>query len=205
MPDFQIVQAVTHELRRQIFETLTTAAGVAFQLPSVDRISLAAPDVASGDSALASLYLYHIDIDPHLRNQRPIPDINDDSRFHRPPLPLRMRYLLTPLDDDDADNQVVLGLVLQHLQDNPSFGVIDGDVIDDSHGAVPARIKVRFEPMALDAQTNLWNAFSTPMRLAITLHVEVVAIDPAKAPQATPRVDQTILGTRRKDLEVADG
>jgi hypothetical protein len=206
MPDFQIIQSISDELRTQIVETLDSAPGASFGLSGdIDRISLEPPDQTMGNDIVASLYLYHIDIDGHLRNQRPTPDRTADDLFHRPPLPLRLRYLLTPYGEADGTNQVIAALVLQHLQDNPNFDTVLDAALDDAQGAAPIRLRVRFEPMTPEGQTQLWSAMNTAMRLSVMLVVDIVGLESGRSPSVVPRVGQNATAYDVKPREQVDG
>ena len=206
VPDFQIIQSISDELRTQIVTTLDDAPGASFGLAGdIDRISLEPPDQTMGSDVVASLYLYHLDIDGHLRNQRLVPDRNADDLMHRPPLPLRLRYLLTPFSDDDGTNQVVIALVLQHLQDNPTFSTVDGNPVGDANGAAPVSLRARFMPLTPEGHTQLWSALNTALRLSVVIMVDIVGIESGKAPRVVPRVGQSAVAYDVKARESADG
>lgn len=206
MPDFQIIQSISDELRRQIVTTLDTVPGASFGLAGdIDRISLQPPDQPMGTDIVASLYLYHIDIDGHLRNQPAIPDRTAGDLWHQPPLPLRLHYLLTPFGDEDATNQVIAALVIQHLHDNPTFDTVGEQVLDDENGAAPLSLRARFAPLTPEAKTQLWSAFNTALRLSLTLVVEIVGLASGRAPRSVPRIGQTGTTYVSKQRERAGG
>ena len=91
MSNFSVIHDVTLELRRQIFEALATTPDTDFGITSIDSLTLGSPGETLDNLTVASLFLYHLEIDAHLRNQRLLPDAGRDDRFHRPPLPLRLR------------------------------------------------------------------------------------------------------------------
>ncbi len=118
MSAFSIVHDISIELQSQIADALRNAPDVNFDIgPGVEKISLISPGGKPPTDTVASLYLYHVDIDKHLRNQKPLPDPANDRQFRRPPLPLQLRYLFTPIGEDEPTNQLVLGRVLQHFHD----------------------------------------------------------------------------------------
>ncbi len=150
MSDFAVIQAISVELRRQIIVALDETPDNDFGVDgNVDKVIFDSPAAAVEGQPLASLYLYHIGIDGHLRNQRPLPDATADDLFRRPPLPLRLRYLFTPLDAEDT-NQLLIGRVMQHFYDRPGFETLSGEPLGDSHGGAPARILVRFEMLEIE-------------------------------------------------------
>jgi hypothetical protein len=197
MSSFSIVHDTSLELRRQVFEALRTTVDVDFALgDDLDRITLQPPGDTLDDSAIASLYLYHVDLNQHLRNQPPLPDRAADDLFRRPPLPLQLRYLFTPVDADDLTNQLLLGRLLQHFHDFPSFATLSGEPIGDSHGGASRELRVRPDLLSIEQLAQLWNALSTPYRVAVSLMVEVLAVDSAQPPARRPRTEAlvTVIG-----------
>lgn len=195
MTDFAVIQAVSAELRRQIIDVLGTTPDADFGIEGdEDRIALESPGSTLAAGTVASLYLYHVEIDGHLRNQRPLPDRSADDLFRKPPLPLRLRFLFTPVGDEEATNLFLLGRVLQHFHDSPAFSTLDGTAVGDSHGGASSRLKVRIDLLPMAELTQLWSAFTTPFRLSISLLVEVVAIDSARLPVRLPRTEEVAVG-----------
>ena len=193
MGTFATIADVSGELRRQIFEALQDTPDTDFGLSdSIDRITLQPASDQLPSSVVASLYLYHLEISPHRRSQAPLPDPARDDEFHRPPLPLQLRYLFTPVDDEEATNQLLLGRVLQHFHDHPCFATLSGTPIGDSLGGASAELRVRHDPLSLEQLSQIWNAFSFPYRVALGLLVEVVAVDSGLPATLRPRVREMV-------------
>jgi len=193
MSGFGVVHDVTLELRRQIYAALTATPEADFSLDNeATDISLSAPRDDLPEAVVACLYLYHLDIDKHLRNQRPLPDRESADLFHRPPLPLQLRYLFTPVGEQEDGNHLLLGRVLQHFHDAPSFATLSGEPVGDSRGGASRELRVRTEMLSLEQLAQIWNALSTPFRLSLPLLVEVVAVDSAAPPRRTPRVETLV-------------
>lgn len=193
MSNFSVIHDATLELRRQIVGAFETTADVEFGLGGdVERITLASPGDTLEDTTVASLYLYHVDVDKHLRNQRPLPDPSTDDLFRAPPLPLQLRYLFTPVDGSELTNQLLLGRLMQHFHDSPSFGTLSSEPIGDSHGGASPELRVRADMLSIEQLAQLWNAFSTPFRIAVSLLVEVIAIDSAQPPVRVRRAEALV-------------
>jgi Pvc16 N-terminal domain len=199
MSDFSVVQAVSGELRRQIVTVLDSTPDSDFGIDgNIDRIVLESPATTMPDNTVASLFLHHLEIDGHLRNQRMLPDRAESDLFRKPPLPLRLRFLFTPMGEEEETNLLLLGRVIQHFHDSPVFDTVLGTPVGNSHGGAPARLKVRIETPPLGELTNLWSAFSTPLRLSVTLAVEIVAVESGRAPVQMPRAAELIAGYGQK-------
>ena len=196
MSSYSIVRGLSVELRQQIFSALQAASETIFTLTSPDaNISLEAPYEPGETSRLVSLYLYHVDIDHHLRNRQPLTDRTDPTLQRRAPLPLRLRYLMTPLDADETMNHLILGRIIQHFHDHPSLGTLDGVDIGDSFGGGPRELRVRPDLMTMEQLAQIWNAFNTPYRLSLSLLVETMAIDSALPPARKERVREAVFAS----------
>jgi hypothetical protein len=196
MSSFSIIQDTGLEMRRRIFAALEETPDTDFGLNgNIDRIQIASPDEDLPDGTLAALFLYHIDIDRHLRNQRPLPDRDDPSIQRKPPLPLQFRFLFTPVDDDDTVNHLVLGRVLQHFQDQPFITTIAGQPLDDSFGGASPALRVKPDILTIEQLSQLWNALSAPFRLSIAFLVDVAAVDSGEPPRRAPRVEELLAAT----------
>jgi hypothetical protein len=181
MSNFSIVHDISIEIRRQMAAALNNTSDVDFNIGNaIEKITLLSPGEKFADDAVASLYLYHLDIDKFQRNQKLLSDNKNDRAFRRPPLPLQLRYLFTPVDADELTNQLLLGRTMQHFHDNPVFSTLSGVPVGNSFGGASSEIRVRFDMLSLEQLTQMWSAFSAPYRVAISLLVEVVAIDSAQ-------------------------
>jgi hypothetical protein len=196
MSSFSIIQDTGLELRRRIFAALEATPDTDFGLNgSIDRIQIAPPGDELPNGTLAALFLYHIDIDRHLRNQRPLPDRDDASIQRKPPLPLQFRFLFAPVDDDDTVNHLVLGRVLQHFQDQPFITTIAGEPLGDSFGGAAPALRVKPDMLTVEQLSQLWNALSTPYRLSVGFLVEIAAVDSGDPPRRAPRVEELLAAT----------
>lgn len=192
MSNFAIIRNVSLELRNQVHGALIATPDTDFGLNSVDDIALDPPGERIGDAVQASLYLYHVEIDRHLRNQKPLPDPDRPDAFRRPPLTLRMRYLFTPVSEDEETNHLLLGRVLQHVHDHPQITQAAGTLIGDSFGGASASLRIVPDMLTVEQMAQLWNALSEPYRNAMALLVDVAAIDSAAPPERRTRVTELI-------------
>lgn len=196
MSGFNVLSDVSQQLRSQFFQALDAAPGMDFSLTSAAaNITLDAPQDDLAESVQASLYLYHIDLDKHLRGQRPLADRTRDDLFHNPPMPVQLRYLFTPTASSAETNLSILGRVLQHVHDHPTITSLNGTPMDDSRGAASPALRLRPDLLSLEQLTQLWNALSQPYRLSASFLVEVVAIDSGLAPRRAGRVNEVVRGT----------
>ena len=190
MSGSSVISEVTTEIRQQLFAAFVASPDHDLGLTSVDQIALKAPKDLDQDAA-ASLYLYRFAIDEHLRNQRPLPDRDDQDLLRRPPMPVRLHYLFTPVGDEDT-NHILIGRMLQHFHDFPTLSTLAGVPVGDSHGAGSPALRVLPESLTLEQLSQLWTALSSPLRVGAPFRVETVAIDSGQPPKRAPRTGQVV-------------
>lgn len=202
MSGFNVIHDVSLELRSQIFAALQTTPGAIFSLSTeANSITLLPPQDGLADTVVASLFLYHLDIDKHLRGQRPLPDRTRDDLFFNPPLPLQLRFILTPLQTAEEDNLSLIGRVMQHFHDAPTITTLNGTPMDDSRGAASPALRIRPDMLSLEQLTQMWNALSQPYRLSVSFLVEVIAIDSGLPARRAGRVGEMTQGVGLKPRE----
>ena len=200
MPSFSVLNAIAEELREQIIAALISAPDIDL---TVDKttVTLASPASDLADDVVACLYLYHVDIDPHLRNRRHIPDAADPTLMVKPPLPLQLRFLFTPVAEEEESNQLLLGRVLQHFHDAPTFRPAPTSLLGQSRGGAPEKLRVRYDFPSVQDFATLWSGFSDSLRLSAGLLVEIVTLDSAAPALSVPRVGEVFGAGRLKEVE----
>ena len=196
MSGASVISEITAEIRRQLFDAFTASPDHDLGLAGVESISLQAPKDLD-QNAVASLYLYRVAIDEHLRNQGPLADRADKDLLRRPPLPLRLHYLFTPVSEEEDVNQILVGRLFQHFHDFPSFTTLSGVPLGDSHGGAPPALRVVPETLTLEQLSQLWTAFSASLRAGAPFRVETVAIDSAQPPRRALRTEQLVTAIGR--------
>ncbi|MGW0522253.1 DUF4255 domain-containing protein [Crossiella sp. NPDC003009] len=143
---------------------------------------------ATGHEVQLNLFLYQTTVDGSWRND-PFPA--DGSRRGEagfPPLPLVLRYLVTPVvrDGDELVAHRVLGGALRALHDHP---VLSGAEL--KRKAPYARVSAEVESVSLaplpsgtDELTNLWSAFQSPYRMSVAYEARVVLIESEREARA---------------------
>ena len=195
MSNFSIIRDAAQALREQLFGELTSVAGVDFGFSTITTdIVLSAPDSDVPNSARLSVYLYHVEPDPQLRNQPQLADGPD--RLLRAPLALRCYFLITPLTDEEPTNHLILGRVMQALHDTPFIGEVAGAPIGDSFGGGSPELRLSIEPMTLEELSRVWYAMGRDYRLSVAYMMRTVIVDTALDPESTTRVGDTHVGVQ---------
>lgn len=199
MSNFAILQNISLELRRQIFEALQATPDADFQVTNMTRdiVFDPPPDAAPGPPVL-SIFLYHIEPDAHLRNQRTLTPTPDQLRY--PPLALQLYYLITPLDESQERNQLLLGRILQFFHDSPILTALDGTPLDNSFGGNSPELRVSLETLTVEELTRVWNALQSTYQLSVAYKVRVVAVDSLQPESAAHRVAEmhTVVGAKER-------
>lgn len=196
MSHFSIINSVSLELRRRIFGAMSTAPGVTLGFTNESaNIVFDPPQDNFNNNARLALYLYHVDVNKVARNQakQPVPGTNDQLRL--PPLPLELLYIAIPLDDED-NNQLIMGRLLQFIYDNPHIEDVNASPIDDGAGGRVPYFRITPYLLNVDQLTQLWNAFSQPLRLSATFRVDVVYVESAQVLPPSPRVEELLAVAR---------
>lgn len=189
MSHLSIIRDASVALRGTIFRALTDVPDVDFGFTNLATdIVLSAPDSDIPAASRLSIYLYHVEPDPQLRNQ---PELAvGTAGLLRAPLALRLYYLMTPLLDDEEVNQLVLGRILQALHDQPFVEEVAGRPLDDSNGGGSTALRLSLEPMTLDNLARVWHAMGSDYRLSVAYLMRTVMIDSALAPRRASRVEE---------------
>lgn len=197
MSHVTILRDVSVALRSNIFRDLTDVPDVDFGFTNLATdIVLSAPDSDIPAAARLSIYLYHIESDPQLRNQ---PELAvGTTGLVRAPLALRLYYLLTPLLDDEEFNQLVLGRILQALHDRPFIDEVADGPLDDSRGGGSPKLRLSLEPMTLENLSRVWHAMGSDYRLSLAYLMRTVMIDSALAPRRASRVEEAHIAVEQR-------
>ena len=120
-----------------------------------------------------SLFLYHVRINPFLRNEEPL--VTNDTASKIPPLVLDLSYMVTPYSENKTDEKYILGKVMQIFHDNATLdgSILQGDLSGSSEG-----YRLIFDTVALEDLARVWDAFqNVAYRLSVVYLVPAVSID----------------------------
>lgn len=197
MSHFSIIRDTSHAIRSNLFDALTSVADVDFGLTDLGtNIILEAPSTTVPEGARLSVYLYHIEPDPNLRNQQQLSV--GPSGVLRPPVGLRLRYLVTPLLDAEDRSQLMLGRIIQALHDSPFIDHIADDPLGVSFGGGSPELRITFETLDLEQLSRIWHALGADYRLSIAYTVRAAVIDSQSGIAEGNRVVETHLAFETK-------
>jgi hypothetical protein len=142
-----------------------------------------------------SLFLYEIVEDgsaknrPHVRTGAP-PDVI----VRKPPLALKLKYLVTPWSSSRESEQEMLGRVMQVLYDG---AVLTGSQLQGDLQNTATSLKVTLAALDLEERTRIWHAIQHPYRLSVNYEVRVVNI--------ASRDDHAVRAVAERVLDSATG
>jgi hypothetical protein len=131
--------------------------------------------------------LYAVEEHGHLRNQPPV--LTPDG-YRRPPLALRLHYLMTYLSDEHLESQARLAKVAEIFYDTPILGP---ELLRPELAEKVGRITVRMRNPGAEERSQVWTGLGRPMRLALYYDVDVAPIE--------SQLDEGAGTIRRRDID----
>jgi hypothetical protein len=130
-----------------------------------------------------SVWLYHVERHGTLSNRWP--ERVGPNELRRPPLPVTLHYLLSALSTGSENEQLILGKVLQVLNDRRTLAP------DPARPDLDDTLRVHLEPLDLESITRVWAALDTSYELCVGYAVEPVNIASGEEPiQGAPVLER---------------
>ena len=143
---------------------------------SKPEITLKSPKEVADEgtsSNKVSLFLYHIQINPHLRNEEP--PITNDTATILPPLVVDLFYMVTPYSEDKTDEKLILGKVMQIFHDNAT---LKGSLLQGELNGTDEAFRLLLCSADLENLARVWDAFQdVAYRLSVVYTIPSVYID----------------------------
>ena len=188
MADFSVISDVSKTLR----ERLDIALDVMSPTPDVlihDLVGI------PGQQPALTLFLYEIAEDASVRNRpRVRTSAPPDVILRKPPLALKLKYLVTPWSSSRETEQEMLGRVMQVLYDG---AVLTGSDLQGDLANTSTSLKVTLAGLDLEERTRIWHAVQLEYRLSVNYEVSVVNL--------ASRDQRTVRAVAERVLDAAVG
>ena len=130
-----------------------------------NQIALSAPNTAQAAGAKLSVFLYNIKEDAATRNASTV----DASGRRTLQTSFSLSYLITPCTGEDQNDHLLLGKIIQVLENNP---VLIGSEADNN-----SKLMVKLDSLSLDDLSKLWTALASPLRSCISCTVTQTSME----------------------------
>jgi hypothetical protein len=188
MADFSVISDVSRSLVTLLDTELNTAPLNARAV--LDDLSGAAPA-----GLTLTITLYEILEDGPSRNRpRPQQPAGTAVISTKPPMALRLHYLLTPWAGDSATEQQILGRAMEVLYDD---AILAGTTLLGGLQGSADTLKITLIPLTLEDRARVWYAIQKSYRLSVNYEVRVVNLD------ATAQLRDEVVQSRTLDAELA--
>ena len=188
MPDSSVIADVSDTLQTVLTDAFSTLAPG----PPVAEVH-DLQGAISTTPARMTIFLFDVIEDSTVRNRAPARDfVPPHVTLRRPPVPLILRYLMTPWSGDRATDQQLLGRALQVLHDD---AILSGPQLQGGLAGTSEAIKLKLAPLTLEEQTRVWHAVQRPDRLSVTYDARVIRIDSDDLQARPPVLSRTLRGS----------
>ena len=141
-----------------------------------------------------TITLYEILEDAPSRNRpRPQQPAGTAVLSTKPPMALRLHYLLTPWGGDSVTEQQILGRAMQALYDD---AILSGTALLGGLQGSADTLKITLIPLTLEDRARVWYAIQKPYRLSVNYEVRVVNLD------ATEELRDEVVQSRTLDASL---
>lgn len=170
VPDYAVIADVSRTLVAVLSDALSTLAP-----PAGAELHDLRGNIADTPARLI-IFLYDVLEDPSARNRPRVRGVfpPDDLTIGKPPMALRLRYLMTPCSDDRLTDHLILGRTLQALYDD---AILNGTQLEGNLALTNEALKVTLSPLSLDERSRVWFAIQQRYRLCVAYEVRVVNLD----------------------------
>jgi len=183
MSDDLAIAAVTATLKH-----LLTDAATVMDNPKITTQPLDKARTGSGDNQI-NVFLYHTEVNAAWRNQD-LPTRSRPNEVGRPPLPLKLYYLVTAYGKEDNDIRAhrMMGRAVRILHDHAVL--TQDDIRAGITQALPEidlslsdldgqfdRVRLTWHPLSMDEISKLWSGFQMQLRFSAAFEASVVLID----------------------------
>jgi hypothetical protein len=156
-------------------------------------VLLSTPDQFKDFQPLApsvTIFLYHVRINAEMRNGPP--RVLPNGSLRRPPLPLELRFLVTPWTQDTRDAYRIIGAIAQVFYDRAKLGF--GDLLGVNVWDIDDTVELVLESLPVDEHFSIWEPADIPYKLSLSYLARLVGIESTIVKSAAPVAVATVQG-----------
>jgi uncharacterized protein DUF4255 len=129
-----------------------------------------------------TIFLYHVGVHGEMRNmpRRALAS----GAVRRSPLPLELRFLITPWTKDTRDSYRIIGAIAQILYDHAMLGF--SELLGNGVWEPDDTVELIMESLPVNDHYDIWDPTNLPYRLSLTYLARLVAIDSIVSSNAPP-------------------
>jgi hypothetical protein len=179
MSDFPVISAVSETLRALLTANITQSTDS--QIRNVPIELLSPREMQDNQESLGvSVWLYRVSRFGDMLNEPP--QRVSPTQMASTPLPILLYYLITPVATHPITRHMLLGKVLQVMNDN---AILRGANLKGILAGTTDQLRLVLETLSLEDLSLVWDALSEPYQLSVSYLVQLVSIDSADQPVQT--------------------
>jgi hypothetical protein len=132
--------------------------------------------------AAVTIFLYHVGVHGEMRNA-PRRSLASGTTI-RPPLPLELRFLVTPWTQLARDAYRIIGAIALLLNDHAVLRF--SDLLGDDVWSSDDTVELILEALPVEDHYDIWEPTDVPYRLSLTYLARLIGIDSAVAIAEAP-------------------
>jgi hypothetical protein len=171
MSDYTVLGALSATLKELLKQNITLSPDPALSGVEIHLLSPKEMQEA-GHATGISLWLYKVSRMAEMVNEPP--ERISANQIARTPLPILLFYLVTPFAPHPETRHVLLGRVLQVMNDH---AILRGADLTGSLKGTTDQYRLNLETLSLEELSLVWEALSEPYQLSVTYMVQVARID----------------------------
>jgi hypothetical protein len=178
------LSSVSATLASHIWENIKNDLDITKIIPNSKQITFQSPkDIPKNTKPQISIYLYNITEIPSLRNQ---PQMAGENRTI---LYLNLQYLITPINQQETESQILLGKIMQIFAQTP---VLRETALKESLCDSGDALRVTLDLMETGDFARVWGMLQMPYTLSLSYSVRPVRIESVITPPITSKLTSTI-------------
>jgi hypothetical protein len=134
-----------------------------------------------------TVFLYHVAVNSEMRNG-PRRVGGSGAQAARPPLPLELRFLVTPWSALPRDAHRIVGAVVQIFYDRAILHRAD---LAGASWEADDTVEINLESLPVEEHYDIWNSTENPYRLSLSYMARVIGIDSTAKASGAPVVSAT--------------